>query len=410
MPKHLAWEELAVDVDTASADAVLSDLKSFEISKSKHYGEKLTLTQKGYCRELTDQRLRPMRIHHAMAWKFNTALQDLPALTQVHNFVSYYSRTYLVNNDRVDDLRDWIHSKAFTGEEGLNQAFTFGWDLDPAGKPVVGNGSDQRPFIVGLTTNALVLRLTAPPDSFILHVDATYKLNFREYPVLVVGVLDCSRGFHLVALFVASQETQDVIQPALMALRRLYLWLTSRDGWQLYATPIGFASTNNPVETFNAMLKRDYTLRRRLKMGTLLRELGDCCDDQSSAAKPFRFAVVPTATLTRRALEMAREGLLGMWSELEAGISVSAQMGVDYARMEVEDQTWGAWMVDIDRKMCGCNYWYAFGACVHVLHAVKCLENLDSNWYEILVSRKKRKHNTANGTNAGGRPLPIGPA
>ncbi|OWY91780.1 hypothetical protein PHMEG_00039499, partial [Phytophthora megakarya] len=33
-----------------------------------------------------------------------------------------------------------------------------------------------------------------------------------------------------------------------------------------FATPSGFATTNNPVETFNASLKRDYTLRRRLKM------------------------------------------------------------------------------------------------------------------------------------------------
>ncbi|OWZ18438.1 hypothetical protein PHMEG_0007473 [Phytophthora megakarya] len=91
----------------------------------------------------------------------------------------------------------------------MNQALTFGWDLDHARKPVVGYGSDERPFIVGLTTKALVLRLTAPPDSFILHIDDTYKLN--EYPVLVVGVSDCSRGFYLVTLFVVSQRKHDVI-------------------------------------------------------------------------------------------------------------------------------------------------------------------------------------------------------
>ncbi|KAE9189254.1 hypothetical protein PF004_g22263 [Phytophthora fragariae] len=69
----------------------------------------------------------------------------------------------------------------------------------------------------------------APPKSFILHVDATHKMNFREYPVLVVGMSDRSRGFHLVALYIVSQETQDVIQPALMALRRLHFWITSRE-------------------------------------------------------------------------------------------------------------------------------------------------------------------------------------
>jgi hypothetical protein len=41
---------------------------------------------------------------------------------------------------------------------------------------------------------------------FILHVNATYKMNYHEYPVLAIGVLDRSRGFHLVALFVISEN------------------------------------------------------------------------------------------------------------------------------------------------------------------------------------------------------------
>ncbi|ETL85943.1 hypothetical protein L917_14577 [Phytophthora nicotianae] len=46
-------------------------------------------------------------------------------------------------------------------------------------------------------------------------------------------------------------------------------WSTRHFGtWQVFATPTGFASTNNPVKTFNALLKPDYTLRRRLKMGS----------------------------------------------------------------------------------------------------------------------------------------------
>ncbi|ETN14419.1 hypothetical protein PPTG_22120 [Phytophthora nicotianae INRA-310] len=63
--------------------------------------------------------------------------------------------------------------------------------------------------------------------------------------------------------------------------------------WQAYATPIGFATTNDPVETFNAVIKRDYTLRRRLKIGTLLRELSACCQDQSLSTPSFQFGVTP---------------------------------------------------------------------------------------------------------------------
>ncbi|KAE9044804.1 hypothetical protein PR003_g4342 [Phytophthora rubi] len=85
---------------------------------------------------------------------------------------------------------------------------TFGWDLDRDDKHIVGDGSDERPFVIGLTTKALVQRLMVPPESFIMHVDTAYKMNFREYPVLVVGMSDRSRGFHLVALFIVSQERQ----------------------------------------------------------------------------------------------------------------------------------------------------------------------------------------------------------
>ncbi|KAK1940906.1 hypothetical protein P3T76_007612 [Phytophthora citrophthora] len=612
MPRRIAWREVAASVDAEDADTMLGDMKSFEVTKSNpmactacsdvdphqmryrllacnseacysaavfacpwrgktltclkseevsiyEFGEhasgvsspkkkKLTSTQKDFCRELTNHHLRPMRIRNAMARKFETALEELPALSTVQNFVNHYSRTYLVNNDRVDDLRDWIHARAFTGEEPMTQAFTFGWDLDSDGKPTVGNGSDERPFVIGLTTKALIQRLTVPPESFILHVDATYKMNFREYPVFVVGMSDRSRGFHLVALFIVSQETQDVIQRALMALRRLHFWITSRElvvrytmadadqaqlnaltavfggagplqtlmcffhvmekvhnairgfpslvasaivkdmydlhfarteaqfsdmrdhivrkwraqpflwnftqymcgqwlfgrfsKWQLYDTPTGFASTNNPVETFNALLKRDYTLRRRLKMGALLMELKNCCEDQSSSGRPFRFDVVPPPTLTRRALEMERKGYMGMWNNTqlqnpgaevsrilhvqsrlvdrinvvpnkrsEEAIAVSAQMGWNYARMEVEGQPWSGWVVDIDRKWCGCSYWFAFGCCIHVLYATRSLGYIDSTGNEVLVSRRKskRKRQTVDALQ-GGRPLSVGPA
>ncbi|KAG2937129.1 hypothetical protein PC128_g1499 [Phytophthora cactorum] len=77
----------------------------------------------------------------------------------------------------------------------MTQTFTFGWEMDNAGKPIVGNGADEKPFIVGLSTKALMLRLMVPPESFIMHLDGMYKMNQCEYPVLVVGVSDRSRRF-----------------------------------------------------------------------------------------------------------------------------------------------------------------------------------------------------------------------
>ncbi|GMF48615.1 unnamed protein product [Phytophthora fragariaefolia] len=237
MPKHIAWQCTAVGVDGASADAVLDGMESFEITKSnkmayttcpdldphqmhfrlleccsqscesasefacswrgkmvtylktdeisiytvgEHTSEtpfptkkKLTGSQKALCRDLVEHHLHPIRIRSAMSRRFGTPLHDLPALSTVQNFMNYHARAHLGNNGRVDDVRERVHAHAYTGEEGMTQPFTFGWDLGCEGKSIVGNGSDERPFIVGLSSKALVMRMMLPPGRFILHVDAT---------------------------------------------------------------------------------------------------------------------------------------------------------------------------------------------------------------------------------------------
>ncbi|OWY98363.1 hypothetical protein PHMEG_00030888 [Phytophthora megakarya] len=92
--------------------------------------------------------------------------------------------------------------------------------------------------------------------------------------------------------------------------------------WQAFATPSGFATTNNPVETFNASLKRDYTLRRRLKMGTLLQELSNCCTAASETVKPFYYRAVPAKTLMRRAADMRQGGFWPCPTDINSSLRV----------------------------------------------------------------------------------------
>jgi hypothetical protein len=191
--------------------------------------KKLTASQKTFCKEMALHNLRPMRIRNALSRKFETPLENLPDLRGVQNFVNHHSRTYLENHDRHDKIRDWVHARAFTGAESMDQTFTFGWELDSQGKPIVGNGSDERPFVVGLSTKALMMRMLLPPDSFLLHVDGTYKTNQRGYPVVVIGISDRSRSFHLVALFIVSQETEPIFKTVLLSLRRQFNCVTQKD-------------------------------------------------------------------------------------------------------------------------------------------------------------------------------------
>ncbi|ETM37095.1 hypothetical protein L914_16329 [Phytophthora nicotianae] len=100
-----------------------------------------------------------MRTIHALSRKFGTPLKDVVPLKTIQNFVNNYSRICRENHDRMDKLSAWVHKRAYTGLEAMTESFTFGWQIDNAGKSVRGNGSDDKPFIVELSTKALVLRL-----------------------------------------------------------------------------------------------------------------------------------------------------------------------------------------------------------------------------------------------------------
>ncbi|OWY98364.1 LOW QUALITY PROTEIN: hypothetical protein PHMEG_00030889 [Phytophthora megakarya] len=318
MPKRIEWLEKAVKVDTAVAEQVLQEHKSYEVSHSQimacslcpgappqdalptasvHIGsvcgrdrrcvpgrgktvicvetgvqsvydfaqeccqlpenQALDPSYKGFCREMAANHLRPsrirhafsrkfdtpmaanhlrpLRIRHALSRKFDTPLGQLPSLTQAQNFVNYYSRKFLDNHDQVDVIEAWVNCKAFTGSETEAQPFSFGWETDGDARLVVRNGSDANPLVIGITTKAVLLQMNRPPESFVFHLDATYKTNQCDYPVVVVGISDSSRAFHLVALVVVSQETEAVFQDVLLALKRVYAWLARTEMRVMYA-------------------------------------------------------------------------------------------------------------------------------------------------------------------------------
>ncbi|POM76881.1 Hypothetical protein PHPALM_5843 [Phytophthora palmivora] len=66
------------------------------------------------------------------------------------------------------------------------------------------------------------------------------------------------------------------------------VWLNSNFlRWQAFHTPRGFAAANNPVEHFNRAIKRDYFLRARLKMGTLIDQLLLCVKTEGVRGRPI---------------------------------------------------------------------------------------------------------------------------
>jgi hypothetical protein len=493
--------------------------------------------EKAYCREMAGIGIRPARIKSGLKKKFKPSVSDGPELRSVQNYVNYYLRSEMDNTDKYEVVAAAVRGMAFTGHEDDCTAFTFCRDYDEFSLPVVGDGSDSMPLLVGMTTKAMLRRMDRPPESFVFHLDTTFKTNTLSYPILVVGISDRCRTFHLVAMFVISQRLETVLAAALSALRMAYTavtgkqmvvryvmgdaeigqlnavervfqdcdmqflmcyfhvlknvrerkpldeellpvlmryiydmhftssvsefetkrdealrawrtrldlqpfadyfertWLISRvSSWQCFLTPPGYATTNNPVETFNNRLKRDYTFHRRHKMGMLLQHLKKCCEDDSTSLRMFIVHPEATEALHRRATQMAAHGtlavnpnaLVGYSHEVQQQLSVirsspgpdfeilgtkrteeylavTAQMGSNYARMEHQDQPLPGWPVHVGRQWCPCRYWMKFGVCIHVLMALQFRRVVDCHGNRLLVDRTAGKKR--------GRPPKNGPA
>ncbi|ETN24222.1 hypothetical protein PPTG_00639 [Phytophthora nicotianae INRA-310] len=460
---------------------------------------------------MATQGLKPARIRMGMARRFGLSEADMPTLRQ------------------IDQL-------AYGPDVSDTNPFSFGWERDGRRKPDVGNGSDEKPFLVGLTTKRLLHNAARDPGTFVLHMDATFKLNQVAYPVIVCRVSDRCRSFHLVALFITLQRLErlyllvkyvmadaeagqqnavnqvfgvdsdyvylmcfyhvmakvheklkgipdslykvvvaDIYDLHFASSKEVYdeqmqialetwssqeqlagfrsyfnnIWMKSEFWrWQCFHTLSGYATTNNPVEQFNRLIKRNYTLRTKHKIGTLLQLLADCCGHQSVTPRTFKIMPDSSQQLKARVKDFRQRDLLVDMTPKRTSIDfllvspnpdvvrvlsrgchrvylpelgrsrevapVSAQMGSNYGRMKPEGHPEGGWNVDVTTMSCGCKYHFKFAVCIHVLFAlqVKPYTGLDGKrtLVDRSASRKRRRTRTGSARVPAGRPRTNGHA
>jgi hypothetical protein len=88
-------------------------------------------------------------------------------------------------------------------------------------------------------------------------------------------------------------------------------WLSSRySKWQCFNSPSGFAKTNNPAETFNKLIKRDYSLRVRLKIDEMTTKILLLCKHQSITCPSLKTTAQPSAKLVLRTKKIFKTPLL----------------------------------------------------------------------------------------------------
>ncbi|EGZ05935.1 hypothetical protein PHYSODRAFT_380762, partial [Phytophthora sojae] len=115
--------------------------------------------------------------------------------------------------------------KAFVAGVDPDTAFVFGNREDEHGFPFVGNGEDDEPLILGITSLKLTQNISSLQDReafLIFHLDATFKLSDIGYPVVTCGFTDRHRSYHLAALFIVNQRTRREYYESIGAFARIF--------------------------------------------------------------------------------------------------------------------------------------------------------------------------------------------
>ncbi|CAK1595795.1 unnamed protein product [Parnassius mnemosyne] len=144
--------------------------------------------------KLFDLHLKPKAILEALN---NMTGIKAPSKRQLNNYL-YDRRREKFRRAAIylGELEKWIFDRiTIPGDE--NEVFVFSYHVIEAEEPS---------FRLALSTKKL-LNIACSTD--ILHIDATYKLIWQGFPVLVLGTTDKNRKFHPLCLGVSTNERQE---------------------------------------------------------------------------------------------------------------------------------------------------------------------------------------------------------
>lgn len=147
---------------------------------------------------------------------------------------------------------------------------------DASNNPIVGDGSKLNPTKLFVTSLKLLKFCDTSNQNFMgmFHVDGTYRIVQNRFPMAVFGRSDINRNFFPIALALLSTEE---------AINYSDLF---------FNTPPGYATTNNPEESFNKVFKAAYTNNERVTMGRVCDIMCTCVYDYSTTHANQPFALV----------------------------------------------------------------------------------------------------------------------
>lgn len=143
--------------------------------------------------KLFDLHLKPKAIMTALS---KVEGLKLPKMSQLRNYLSDRRRALYGNHTiSLGELERWLQDNS-TLPENSHEAFVTAYEI-----------SEKEATFRFVLSSKYLLELAQEVN--ILHVDATYKLIWQGYPVLIVGTTDKQRKFHALCLAVSTTEQKD---------------------------------------------------------------------------------------------------------------------------------------------------------------------------------------------------------
>lgn len=130
--------------------------------------------------------------------------------------------------------------------------------------------------------------------------------------------------------------------------------------WRVYNSPLGFSTTNNPIESYNNKIKVQFTMRVLMSMKGICDLFKDVCAFECERLKEFSNEVKVTSKIYKRAQSFLVENSSSL------------------KRFSVSQYIYKEHVIDLDLKSCECRFFSKNAMCHHLV-AVALLENRELN-------------------------------
>lgn len=156
----------------------------------------LSDTVKNEINRLFDLKMKPKAIMESLSKMKNI---KVPKMSQLRNYLSDRRRAiYGQSTISLGELEAWIHSHSSLPLDP-HEVFVVCYRIE--------DSDEQNPTFRFMKSNKYLIEISK--DARVVHADATYKMIWQGFPVLVCGTTDQNRKFHPLCLTISSNEQKE---------------------------------------------------------------------------------------------------------------------------------------------------------------------------------------------------------